>query len=162
MTTELELKTEPVIAALGHLDTMARNFLRHIGAANVTPLCRGHAQSISLADEKFTGVCLDTPYDVRWRAVVVAGLPALQEFEFTTQHEGKPVVLTRIYLGTSGKLSLDSDQLLPLCNYDDPEVAQALASLVLTGLMSSVIYAPRDRVYDAEESKDATPDAAPG
>ncbi|MDM0116448.1 hypothetical protein QTI66_30340 [Variovorax sp. J22R133] len=158
MSTDLELKTEPVMRAFAELDAMTSRFLRHLGSVNVAPLCRGHAQSISPAGDKFTGQCLDTPYVVRWGAVAVEGRPALEEFEFAARHEGEPVVLTRVYLGLSGKLSLDSGQLVPLCEYDDPEVARMLAGLVLTGLLSSVIYAPRDRVYDLAELDDPEPD----
>ncbi|MBT2326377.1 hypothetical protein J7E62_29085 [Variovorax paradoxus] len=159
MTTYLELKTEPVMAAFAELDAIASRFLRHLGSVDVAPLCRGHVQSISPAADKFTGQCLDTPYVVRWRAVVAEGRPALQEFEFAARHEGEPVVLTRVYLGRTGKLSLDSGQLVPLCDYDDHEVARTLAGLVLTGLLSSVIYAPRDRVYDLDELEDPAPDS---
>jgi len=158
MSTDLELKTEPVMKAFAELDGMTSRFLKHLGSANVAPLCRGHVQSVSPAGDKFTGQCLDTPYVVRWGAVAVEGRPALEEFEFAARHEGEPVVLTRVYLGLTGKLSLDSGQLVPLCEYDDPEVARMLAGLVLTGLLSSVIYAPRDRVYDLAELDDPEPD----
>ncbi|MDM0085743.1 hypothetical protein QTI17_34715 [Variovorax sp. J31P179] len=158
MSTDLELKTEPVMKAFAELDAATSKFLRHLGSANAAPLCRGHVQSISPAGDKFTGQCLDTPYVVRWGAVAVEGRPALEEFEFAARHEGEPVVLTRVYLGLTGKLSLDSGQLVPLCEYDDPEVARMLAGLVLTGLLSSVIYAPRDRVYDLHELEDPAPD----
>jgi hypothetical protein len=47
---------------------------------------------------------------------------------------------------------------VPLCEYDDPEVARMLAGQVLTGLLSSVIYAPRDRVYDLHKLEDPAPD----
>lgn len=159
MTPDLELKTEPVMKAFAELDAMASRFLGHLGSANVRPLCSGHVQAISPAADKFTGQCLDTPYVVRWRTVVVAGQPTLQEYEFSAQYEGEPVVLTRVYLGATGKLSLDSGQLVPLCDYDDPEVARTLAGLVLTGLLSSVIYAPRDRVYSVDELEDPPADS---
>lgn len=160
MTTDLELKTEPVMKAFAELDAMTSRFLRHLGSANVAPLCRGHVQSISPAADKFTGQCLDTPYIVRWGAVAVEGRPTLEEFEFAARYEGEPVVLTRVYLGLTGKLSLDSGQLVPLCDYNDQEVARTLAGLVMTGLLSSVIYAPRDRIYAVDELEDpAAPDA---
>ncbi|MGJ7512544.1 hypothetical protein [Variovorax sp. GT1P44] len=158
MTTDLELKTEPVMKAFAELDALTSRFLRHLGGTNVAPLCRGHVQSISPAADKFTGQCLDTPYVVRWGAVAVEGRPTLEEFEFAARYEGEPVVLARVYLGLTGKLSLDSGQLVPLCDYDDPEVARMLAGLVLTGLLSSVIYAPRDRVYDPDDREDSGPD----
>jgi hypothetical protein len=104
---------------------------------------------------------LDTAYVVRWRAVVVNDRPALQEFEFVARHDEEPVVLARIYLGRSGTLSLDSGQLVALCAYDDPQVARRLAGLVMTGLLSSVIYAPRDRIFDPGEldERASDPDA---
>ena len=160
MNTELELKTEPVLKAFAELDAIITKFLRYLGSAHVDPLCRGHVQSISPSADKFTGQCLDTPYVVRWGAVVVDAKPALAEFEFVAKHGSEPVVLTRVYLGASGKLSLDSHQLVPLCDYDDPQVARRLAGLVLTGLLSSVIYAPRDRLYAPEERDDNPPEGA--
>lgn len=95
-------------------------------------------------------------------AVVVDAKPALAEFEFVAKHASESVVLTRLYLGPSGKLSLDSYQLVPLCEYDDPKVARTLAGLVLTGLLSSVIYAPSDRLYAPNERDDTPEEGASG
>lgn len=158
MNIELEQKTEGVLKAFADLDALVTKFLRHLGSERVDPLCRGHVQTISRAADGFTGQCLDTPYLVRWGAVVVDAEPALAEFEFVAKYASEPVVLTRVYLGLSGKLSLDSHQLVPLCDYDEAKVAQALAGLVLTGLLSSVIYAPRDRLYAPEEREDTPED----